>query len=131
VLGIPKLLDAAAVGSRAYRPQLWWTNLVLPEMLHATIHCVQWLDVCVRDILDLHRSPQQVYHDNLAPLAVVNRKGEPGKTLPTLVSFSKSYAFKDNGLGLVWDATTEAMVEPIADEREQAMGFQTGTTPST
>jgi hypothetical protein len=45
-----------------------------------------------------------------------------------LVSFARSYAFKDNGPGLVWDSTTQEMVEPNADERERAMGFPTGTT---
>jgi hypothetical protein len=59
---------------------------------------------------------------------VVNRKGEPQRALPTLVSFAHLYAFKDNGPGLVWDSTTQEMVEPNTDERERAMGFPTGTT---
>jgi hypothetical protein len=82
----------------------------------------------VKDILDPHRAPRKVYHDDQAPLAIVNRKGEPQRALPTLMSYAKSYAFKDNGPGLIWDATLEEMVEPNADERERAMGFQTGTT---
>jgi hypothetical protein len=69
-----------------------------------------------------------VYHDDQAPLAVVNRKREPHRAFPTLVSFARSYAFKDNGPGLVWDSITQEMVEPNADERERAMGFPTGTT---
>jgi hypothetical protein len=48
--------------------------------------------------------------------------------LPTLVSFARSYAFKDNGPRLVWDSTTQEMVEPNADERDRAMGFPTSTT---
>jgi hypothetical protein len=59
---------------------------------------------------------------------IVNRKGEPRRALPTLVSFARSYAFKDNGPGLVWDSTIQEMVEPNADERERAMGFPTDTT---
>jgi hypothetical protein len=89
---------------------------------------IKRLDVYVSDILDPHRAPRCVYHDVQAPLAVVNRKGEPRRALPTLVSFVRSYAFKDNGPGLVWDSTTQEMVEPNADERERAMGFSTGTT---
>jgi hypothetical protein len=77
----------------------------------------------VSDILDPHRAPRCVYHDDQAPLAVVNRKREPRRALPTLVSFARSYAFKDNGPGLVWDSTTQEMVEPNVDEREGAMGF--------
>lgn len=80
------------------------------------------------DILDPHKTPRRVYHDDQAPLAVVNRKGEPQRALPTLVSYAQSYAFKDNGRGLVWDSMTQEMVEPNADEQERAMGFPTGTT---
>jgi hypothetical protein len=84
--------------------------------------------VYVSDILDPHRAPRRVYHDDQASLGVVNRKGEPQRALSTLVSFARSYAFKDNGLGLVWDSTTQEMVEPNVGERERAMGFFTSTT---
>jgi hypothetical protein len=84
--------------------------------------------VYVSDILDPHRAPWRVYHDDQAPLAVVNRKGEPWRALSTLVSFARSYACKDNGPRLVWDSTTQEMVEPNADERERAMGFPTSNT---
>jgi hypothetical protein len=82
-------------------------------------------DIYVSDILDPHRTPRR---DDQAPLAVVNRKGEPRRPFPTLVSFACLYAFKDNGPGLVWDSITQEMVEPITDERERAMGFPIGTT---
>jgi hypothetical protein len=82
----------------------------------------------VSDILDPHRAPRHVYNDDQAPLAVVNYKRKPQRALPTLVSFACSYAFKDNGPGLVWDSIIQEMVEPNADERERAMGFPTGTT---
>jgi hypothetical protein len=82
----------------------------------------------VSDILDPHRIPRHVYHDDQAPLAVVNRKGEPRRAFLTLVSFARSYAFKDNGPGLVWDSILQEMVESNADERQRAMGFPIGTT---
>jgi hypothetical protein len=41
----------------------------------------------VQDILNPHRTPRKVYHDDQAPLAVVNRKGEPRRALSTLMSF--------------------------------------------
>jgi hypothetical protein len=84
--------------------------------------------VYVSDILDPYKAPRRVYHDDQASLAVVNRKEEPRRVLPMLVSFACLYAFKDNGPGLVWDSTTQEMVEPNADERERAMDFSTGTT---
>jgi hypothetical protein len=106
ILGVPVLIDAAAVGSRAHRPWLWWTNLALAELLQSAVGRIKRPDVYVSDILDPHRAPRCVYHNDQAPLAVVNRKGKPRRALPTLVSFARLYAFKDNGPGLVWDSTT-------------------------
>jgi hypothetical protein len=128
ILGVPMLIDAAAVGSRAHRPRFWWTNLAPAELLQSAIGRTRRPDVYVSDILDPHRTPQCVYHDDQAPLAVVNHKEEPRRAFLTLVSFARSYAFKDNGPGLVWDSITQEMMEPDADERERAMGFPTGTT---
>jgi hypothetical protein len=128
ILGVPVLIDAAAVGSRAYHPRFWWTNLSPAELLQSAIGRTRRPDVYVSDILDPHRIPQRVYHDDQAPLVVVNRKGEPRRAFLTLVSFARSYAFKDNGSGLVWDSITQEMVEPNIDEHERAMGFPTGST---
>jgi hypothetical protein len=101
ILGVPVLIDAAAVGSRAHRPRLWWTNLAPTELLQLAVGQIKRPDVYVSDILDPHRAPRRVYHDDQAPLAVVNRRGEPQRALPMLVSFSRSYASKDNGSELV------------------------------
>jgi hypothetical protein len=128
ILGMPVLIDAAAVGSRAHRPRFWWTNLASAELLQSAIGRTRRPDVYVSDILDPHRTPRRIYHDDQAPLAVVTRKGEPRRALPTLVSFARSYAFRDNGPGLAWDSITQEMVEPNANECERAMGFPTGTT---
>jgi hypothetical protein len=128
ILGVPVLIDVAAVGSRAHRPRFWWTNLAPAELLQSAIDHTRRPNVYVSNILDLHRTPRRVYHDDQAPLVVVNHKGEPRRAFPTLVSFARSYAFKDNGPGLVWDSITQEMVEPNADKRERAMGFPTSTT---
>jgi hypothetical protein len=106
ILGVPMLIDAAAVGSRAHCPHFWWTNLAPAELLQLAIGCTRRPDVYVSDILDPQRTPRLVYHDDQASLAVVNHKGEPRRAFPTLVSFARSYAFKDNGSGLVWDSIT-------------------------
>jgi hypothetical protein len=102
--------------------------LASAELLQSAIGRTRRPDVYVSDILDPHRTPRRIYHDIQAPLAVVNRKGEPHRAFPTLVSFARSYAFKDNGMGFILDSITQEMVEPNADERERAMGFPTGTT---
>jgi hypothetical protein len=128
ILGLPVLIDAAAVGSQAHRPCFWWTNLASTELLQSAVGRTRRPDVYVSDILDPHRTPRHIYHDDQAPLAVVNRKIQPRRAFPTLVSFACLYVFKDNGPGLIWDSITQEMVEPNADERERAMGFPTGTT---
>jgi hypothetical protein len=122
ILGVP------AVGSRAHHPRLWWTNMAPAELLQSAMGHIQWPDAYVNDILDPDQAPRRVYHNDQVPLVVVNRRGEPRRALPTLVSFARSYAFKDNGPGLVWDSTTQEMVEPNANEHERAMGFSTGAT---
>ena len=80
----------------------------------------------VSNILDPHRASQRIYYNDRAPLVVVNRKEEPQRALPTLVSFARSYAFKANGPGLMWESTTQEMMEPNVDERERAIGFPQG-----
>jgi site-specific DNA-cytosine methylase len=37
ILGVPVLIDAAALGSRAHRPRLWWTNLAPAELLQSAV----------------------------------------------------------------------------------------------
>jgi hypothetical protein len=128
ILDVPVLIDAAAVGSRAHRPRFWWTNLAPAELLQSAIARTRRPNVYVSDILDPHRTPRRVYHDDQVPLAAINRKGEPRRAFPTLVSFAHLYAFKDNESGLVWNSITQEMVEPNADERKKAMGFPTSTT---
>jgi hypothetical protein len=61
-------------------------------------------------------------------MAVVNQVGQPRMALPTFVSFLVSHAYREGGLGLVWDTCSQWLVEPNADERERAMGFPTRVT---
>lgn len=61
---------------------------------------------------------------------MVNIAGEPRRAFLTFVSFSKSYAFRGEGSGIVLDTSGVDYVtaKPNADEWECAMGFLTGTT---
>jgi hypothetical protein len=128
-LGPAMLLDAASVGSRAHRPQLWWTNLMPPKVLKvAYSQVVRPAGLIVDDILDAGRRSQAVERNDLPPLAVVNKVGSPRAALPIIVSFTTSHAYQQGGSGLVWDERLHQLVEPNADERERAMGFPTGTT---
>jgi hypothetical protein len=64
ILGVPMLIDTVAVGSRTHRPRFWWTNLATAELLQSAIGRTRRLDVYVSDILDPHRTPRRVYHDD-------------------------------------------------------------------
>jgi hypothetical protein len=64
ILSVPVLIDTVAVGSRAHRPWLWWTNLAPAKLLQSVMGLIKRPDVYVSDILDPHRAPRRVYHDN-------------------------------------------------------------------
>ena len=65
--------------------------------------------------------------DDQPPLAVVNQVGMPCLALLTLVSYLGSYAFRDQGPGLVWDTILQRLDEPQIDECKRAMDFSIGT----
>jgi hypothetical protein len=83
------------------------THLVLPQVTSKrTLQCVQVPD---------------------APAAIVRSFVRPSIRKRPRDNHG-SYAFKDNGPGLVWDSLAQEMVEPNVDERKRAMGFPTGST---
>ena len=128
-LGSPMLVNAAALGSYAHRLRWKWTNLASTQGVSATLQqLVRPTSRYVDDILDIGRHAQVVVQADKPPLAPLNQIGKPRLALPTLVSYPKSHAFRDQGPGLVWDCTTQRLEEPCAHERERAMGFLTGTT---
>jgi hypothetical protein len=57
ILGVPVLIDAAVVGSRAHHPRFWWINLAPAELLQSAIGRTKRLDVYASDILDPHQTP--------------------------------------------------------------------------
>ena len=60
---------------------------------------------------------------------MVNIVGEPRRALRTFVNFSKSYAFRGDGLGTILDTRGAKYIieKPNANEWEQVMGFLIGT----
>ena len=98
-------------------------------MLSAAIAGIPRLMNCkVDDILDDHRVSLAVSKDDTLPFALINKVGIPRGALPTFVTYSRSFAFRSRGPGMVWDLKSQTHDEPTADERERAMGFLTGTT---
>jgi hypothetical protein len=70
------LLDATKVGSRAHCPRLWWTNLLLKEVLKWAYETVlRSFHFIVNNILDIGRHSQMVRVVDKSPMAVVNRVG--------------------------------------------------------
>ncbi len=118
------LLDAARVGSHAHYPQLWWTNLLPREVLRRAYEIMSRSSHLIVDsILDIGRRFQVVRIVDRSPMAMVNRVELPRMALPTFVSFPTSHAYREGGLGLVWDICSQQLVEPNANEKERAMGF--------
>jgi hypothetical protein len=85
-------------------------------------------DQKVDDNLDPNRISLPVVRDDLSPLALVNKVGAPQRVFPTFMTFPQSFTFRDRGPGMVWNTHTKTHTEPLADERERAMRFRTGTT---
>ena len=128
-LGKPVVVDAAALGSYAHRLRWKWTNLAHMPGISAALKLIQRSDGRQVDhILNVGRYAQPVLQNDQYPLTLVNHVRQPRLALPTLVSFPQSFAFRDGGPGMVFDANTRTLEEPCADERERAMGFLTGTT---
>jgi transposase InsO family protein len=126
-------VDAAQFGSYAHRLRSYWTNIADTGQFMSILRCVQRPpNRLVVDILDAPRVPQVVRRDDEPPFYLCNRVGQPMQCLPTLVATLGSYAFRNGGPGLVHDGDLAAgqgnWVEPNPDERERAMGYDTGTT---
>ena len=121
-LGKPVVFDAIRAGSYARRLRNYWTNLA-PQPMHQA--------VC--DAL-CHKHGGDLY-DILRPgrLPMPPRPGEPEqghvrRYWPTLMSYRQSRAFRPEQPGAVLDAKTQEWLEPMAVERELAMGYEASST---
>lgn len=129
VLGQPLQLDAAQFGSRAHRLRCYWTNLAPYQQLKQVIRSARRPPGrTVQQVLDPGRSCKEVQRDDAPPFYCCNKVGQPMQALPTLMATVGSYAFRDQGPGLIWDQRQGKWTEPNPDERERAMGFTAGTT---
>jgi len=61
----------------------------------------------------------------------VNTIGNPKGAWPTFVSFLGTHAFQGDGQGLVYHHASATWDELSPQERERAMGFQSGITSHT
>ena len=130
ILGTPVLLDAARFGAFAYRLRNWWSNIADPHHVAAVADVVQRAaGRYVNDVLDPGRVAQVARSPQQHPFYRCNaNRGQPLEALPTLVAYTGSRAFRDEGMGLVFDSLAQCWLEPNPDERERIMGYATGTT---
>ncbi len=80
----------------------------------------------VSHILDDQSTCQPVTRQEKPPWFLVNTIGKPRGVWPTFVSFLGAYAFQGDGLGMVYHHASATWDEPSLEEREKAIGFQTG-----
>jgi hypothetical protein len=128
-IGTPTLVDAAQMGSFAHRLRNWWSNLAAPARTACALSYVKRdPNRFVNSILDPGRFTRPVARADTFPMHTCNLTSLPMAALPTFVSFPASHAFRDEGLGVLIDKSGSPCGEPNPDERERAMGYDTGAT---
>jgi hypothetical protein len=131
-LGEPFLLDAAQCGSYAHQLCNWWTNLAPLSVLQLALkYTIRNPNLQVSHILDDQSSCQPVTRQEKPLWFPLNTIGKPRGPWPTFVSFPRAHAFQKDEPGLVYHHALATWNEPSPEERERAMGFQTGTTSLT
>jgi hypothetical protein len=84
----PVCLDAAQVGAYAHRLRNFWSNLAPARQLEVLLqHMTGPSERRVQDILDPGRRAQPAIKGDRHPFYPVNVKGQPLKSLPTLVAY--------------------------------------------
>ena len=133
MLGAPVMLDAAQVSSYAHRCRNYWQNFVDPADLLALVSGFERPPgLLVSDIMDPGRYVSVVTRTDQQPFFTANVRGELRSCLPTLVAYSMSRAFRDEGAGCVYDTNPgikpdNRWTEPNPGERELALGYRKGT----
>lgn len=132
LIGAPVLVDAAGMGSAAHRVRLFWSNMLQPAVLQATLPHTLKPSPPLSTLLKEHHIPKPG-HTSRRPFATHNEIGGARVCMPTVVSYPKSNAYrqKDNGApgeGEVFNLHTNEWEEPDADEKELLLGYSRGDT---
>ena len=130
MFGVPVTIDAVRCGAYAHRLRNFWHNLAPSDTLATMIAGVHRPSRSPVDtIMDKGRTCAAVSRHDSHPFYPANRKGQPRVALPTLVSYPRSNAFRNKDCeGSVYDSNTGLYDEPNPDERERALGYETGAT---
>ena len=128
-IGVPVMIDAARFGAYAHRCRNFWTNLENPQILEMTVQTIhRSKGILVEDILDPGRHTAEVARSDSHPFYPANILGQPRSALPTLMAYTMSRAFHIGMPGAIYDSTLGTWGEPNPEERERALGYETGAT---
>jgi hypothetical protein len=128
-LGDAVTADAAQFGSYAHRLRHYWSNLYHTAEMEAALEQVQRPPgLLVQHILDPGRSVADATNPEPPPYYRCNTANQPLSCLPTLVAFVGSHSHRPGRAGAVTVQGQQQQSELNPDERERAMGYQTGTT---
>jgi len=131
-LGQPVCIDATQFDSLAHRVRNYWTNLCTQQQLQAAVQQAQRTPgLTVQSVIDPQTGRQampvtadEAAHSGRYP---ANKAGQPRSAWPTFVAYPMSRAFRPGEPGAVLDPRL-GLTEPSAAEREEAMGYDRGST---
>jgi site-specific DNA-cytosine methylase len=125
-IGNPVKFDAADVGSYASRVRNYWTNLASQLPMQRVFADLKLPNKgSLYDIMEPGRHPMPVTQTSRGGH---NTIGKVRTVWPTLMSYRCSRAFRPGRAGSVYVESQDAFLEPMAIERELAMGYEPGTT---
>ena len=125
-IGHPTKFNATDVGSYASRLRNYWTNLSAQPILQSIydeFRCRHTGDLY--DILQPGRDPMPVLKSDRGGH---NVPGLTRRVLPTLMAYHRSRAFRAQRAGSLYEQASGDYTEPMAVERELAMGFEPSST---
>jgi hypothetical protein len=125
-ISTPVKFNATDVGSCASRVRNYWTNLASQLPMQRVYNELNLPHKgSLYNILQPGRHPMPVTQPSRGGHNVI---GKVHSVLPTLMSYRRSCAFRSGRAGGIYVETHGAFMEPLAVERELAMGYGPGTT---
>ena len=132
-IGAPVVVDGADLGGAAHRVRLFWSNMLQPAVLQATLPTLLKPSPPLSTLLKPFHIPTTPGHSDRAPFAKQNVMGGARLCMPTVVSYLRSNAFRPKesgnpGEGEVFNTLSNVWEEPDAEEKELLLGYMPGDT---
>jgi hypothetical protein len=127
LVGKATTVDAARLGSYTHRLRNFFTNLVDPVILQDQLDAIERpVNLGAVSAFPPHVELQPLRFLRKAPYYTCGVVGQPPQAMPTLMARKRSYSFRDNGPGVVYDRVLGPR-EPNITERELLLGYPKGT----